>query len=174
VPRQANPSSIARATSESARSPQASSRGMQPVRSITLRTLGPLVQRSTAGPAERVWPAVAPSPRAASQNVVQPRAAESSLASALPLPARRAAALAPLVDSSRPRHAVLLQRAARRTSQVEAPQQGGSLEPEPRRTTPNADAKEFDDVVQRVFAQVVRKLAIEAERRGSWPWPWRS
>jgi hypothetical protein len=36
------------------------------------------------------------------------------------------------------------------------------------------EVPDIDDLINRVFARVVRQLSIEAERRGSWPWPWRS
>jgi hypothetical protein len=36
------------------------------------------------------------------------------------------------------------------------------------------EVPDIEDLVNRVFARMVRQMSIEAERRGSWPWPWRS
>jgi hypothetical protein len=194
TPADVDPSATARAATSPAPpqpSPRMSSRAVSP-QSTPLRPLGvPLrrvVQRSPMpAPSGRDRVIAAPEPRELPrQKIVRRQPVESTppLAwarrpdpGALVAAADTGSALArsrmPVSPSASGRPSTLvLQRSPLPAPRVEpAPQSGSSGADMPPATREGPDV---DDLVNRVFARVVRQLSIEAERRGSWPWPWRS
>ena len=59
-----------------------------------------------------------------------------------------------------------------RPSDAAPPGSAGEAVQRPARSV--REAVDIDDLVARVLDRVVRELSIEVERRGSWPWPWKS
>jgi hypothetical protein len=170
-------------------SPRISTRAVSPQPT----PLGPLnvplrrvVQRSpmpAASGRDRV--AAAPEPRQSRQRIVRPQPVESTpplawarrpKAGAFVAAADTGSALArsqmPVSPSASGPPPLVLQRSPLPPPRLEPASQsrsGGADTPPATREVPAVD-----DLVNRVVARVVRQLSIEVERRGSWPWPWRS